>query len=121
VGSDACQACHEEQAQGIAASAHSQLSQQADPARQGCEACHGPGGNHIASGGDKSTVFSFRDASPLAVRRQCGTCHQVSADTHDPHTMSCLSCHSAHHYRSSKMILREEPPQLCASCHEDKK
>src|SRR5438105_11827421 len=63
VGSDACVACHEDVAGKIADSAHGKLAEESAPARRGCEACHGPGSNHVNSGGDKSLLFGFRDAS----------------------------------------------------------
>src|SRR5579864_8837335 len=63
VGSEACLACHEDVAAKIADSAHGKLAQESAPERRGCEACHGPGSNHVNSGGDKSLLFSFHGAS----------------------------------------------------------
>jgi hypothetical protein len=110
-GSDACVACHEDVAGKIADSAHGKLAHEGQPARRGCEACHGPGSNHVNSGGDKTLLFSFRDASAAAIRRRCGACHESESDqVHTHRSTSRLSCHAAHHYREKKFLLLEAAP-----------
>lgn len=119
VGSDACVACHEEVAGKIADSAHGKLARESAPARRGCEACHGRGSNHVNSGGDKSLLFSFQEASAGDIRRRCEPCHEAESDVvHTHRTTTCLSCHSAHHYREAKFLLVEAPPRLCTDCHD---
>jgi len=119
VGSEACLACHEDVAVKIADSAHGKLAQATEPWRRGCEGCHGPGGNHVNSGGDKSLLFSFRDASGAAIRRRCSACHEGESDQlHSHRTATCLSCHSAHHYREKEALLLETTPLLCTNCHD---
>lgn len=119
VGSEACLACHEDVAGKIADSAHGKLAQEREAARRGCEACHGPGSNHVNSGGDKSLLFSFRDASGAAIRSRCGACHGNESDQlHSHRTATCLSCHSAHRYREKEALLVETTPQLCINCHD---
>jgi predicted CXXCH cytochrome family protein len=119
VGSDACVACHDDVAGKIADSAHGKLAQESATERRGCEACHGPGSNHVNSGGDKSLLFSFHDVSAVAIGRRCGACHKSAPDqTHTHRNTTCLSCHAAHHYREKKFILVEAPPQLCTNCHD---
>ncbi len=119
VGSDSCVACHEDVAGKIAESAHGKLAGESTPSRRGCEGCHGPGSNHVNSGGDKSLLFSFKDASAEAIRGRCGSCHETeSGSVHSQHTTNCLSCHAAHRYRQTKFILAQAPPQLCTDCHD---
>lgn len=119
VGSEACLACHEDLAAKIADSAHGKLAEESAPARRGCEACHGPGSNHVNSGGDKSLLFSFRDASGAAIRRRCSACHGSESDQlHSHRTATCLSCHAAHRYREKEGLLVETTPQLCINCHD---
>jgi predicted CXXCH cytochrome family protein len=117
-GSDACVACHEEAADSIAASAHRKLAEESAPARRGCEACHGPGGKHVNSGGDKSLLFSFQEAAAEDIRARCGACHESDAAAAHTHRTTCLSCHAAHHYREKKFLLVKATPQLCTECHE---
>jgi predicted CXXCH cytochrome family protein len=119
VGSDACVACHEDVAGKIADSAHGKLAEESVAARRGCEGCHGPGSNHVNSGGDASLLFSFKGASPAAIRRQCAACHESEPDSvHTHRGTTCLSCHAAHHYREKKFLLVEATPQLCTNCHD---
>lgn len=119
VGSDACVACHEEPAGSIAASAHGKLAEESAPARRGCEACHGPGGKHVNSGGDKSLLFSFQEAAAEDIRARCGACHESdAAAAHNHPRTTCLSCHAAHHYRDKKFLLVKATPQLCTECHD---
>lgn len=119
VGSDSCVACHEDVAGKIADSAHRKLADESAPARRGCEGCHGPGSNHVNSGGDKSLLFSFKGAAADAVRERCGVCHETEAGAvHSEHTTNCLSCHAAHHYQQSKFILVQATPKLCTDCHD---
>lgn len=119
VGSESCSACHEELAGNIASSVHGQLFRESLPARHGCEACHGPGSNHVNSGGDGSLVFSFKGASAADIRRRCGACHTTeSNETHLHRTPTCLSCHAAHHYRQKEFLLVNDSFRLCTDCHD---
>lgn len=54
-----------------------------DFARVGCESCHGPGSNHVASGAPRrGTILALRDKCDSCVISQlCGDCHD---DANDP-------------------------------------
>ncbi len=61
---------------GAAASAHPDL------ARVGCEACHGPGGNHVGAASKGGTIVALGDKCDSCVILQiCGSCHD---DANDP-------------------------------------
>jgi uncharacterized repeat protein (TIGR01451 family) len=90
-----------------------------------CEACHGPGSAHVASGGAKGTITVDTTAS------QCGQCHvrgnperipaangfiehreQFNELLASPHrNLTCVSCHDPH--KKSELSIRAD----CASCH----
>lgn len=55
----------------------------ADLARVGCESCHGPGGDHVAPGANRTgTIVSLGDKCDSCVILQiCGSCHD---DANDP-------------------------------------
>jgi len=118
VGSETCRSCHDENYDSFAASAHQKLLDHKDPEKQGCEACHGAGADHVNSNGDESKIFRFQGAAANVVRTRCGTCHDdLSPKVHKPHSISCLACHSMHHYGEKKFLLVKTTPALCERCH----
>lgn len=105
-GADACQGCHQDMYEKFSDSEHKKLLANTDPAKQGCEACHGPGAAHVNSNGDLSKIFRFGQAKALAVRGRCLACHnEFGSKVHSQHEISCLKCHSAHHYAQVKSLL----------------
>jgi DmsE family decaheme c-type cytochrome len=132
VGPDTCKTCHEELYNGFASSPHfattmdSKLDAHAGPEWHGCEACHGPGKEHVDGGGDITKIFTFKDASPAQISARCLDCHQSNHDqnnygrsAHLQSGISCIDCHSPHHAKESQYLLKESSPKLCYSCHLD--
>jgi len=103
-GKDACFQCHASQQKTVAGTPH-------DSGR-GCEGCHGPAEAHVRST-DKKSVFSFRRASAAEVRERCGQCHaNPTMAQHAVGDVSCLACHSSHHYLKKKYLLRPADDML---------
>ena len=65
VGPETCKTCHEEiyNAWEKTPRWKTTLNKKGDPSKQGCEGCHGPGGDHVAGGGDKTKIFEFEGKS----------------------------------------------------------
>ncbi len=112
------------------------------PAEPGvhCEACHGPGGTHVKTGG-KSAVQNPARMSAAELNSFCGRCHRPPAGDaaridwnyawnvrHQPvylsqsrcfqkskGALSCLSCHAAHEPLRTRDAAYYN--QRCASCH----
>ena len=129
-GSEECKTCHEDIYKSFEKSPHwkTLLDKRGGSAKQGCEGCHGPGQEHIEGGGDKTKIFSFKTASAKAVNERCLECHASGKDhanfsrsAHSENNLSCLSCHSSHNPGAEKFLLRKEQPQLCYTCHLNKK
>ena len=117
-GSDACQACHDSLLAGVDDSAHGALFKNTSPQNTGCEACHGPGADHVNTGGDREKILRFSDASQDVVRRRCSRCHVKTGD--QPHVakgVGCLSCHAIHRYQERKALLIVSAKRLCQKCH----
>jgi predicted CXXCH cytochrome family protein len=75
VGSENCQFCHPDKYEAWKESKHSSAPNPSSSNSAwtgegiGCEACHGPGGNHVSGMGDASKIISSKDAGI------CGQCH----------------------------------------------
>jgi DmsE family decaheme c-type cytochrome len=132
VGSDTCKTCHEDLYTHFAATAHfattmdAKLDAHKGVEWHGCEACHGPGKEHVDGGGDKSKIFTFKDATPQQTSARCLRCHQDSHEqnnfarsAHLQSGVSCNDCHSPHHAKESEFLLKEASPKLCYTCHLD--
>ena len=63
VGSETCQACHEDAFKSFSGTKHGKLAGLASWKNkvQGCESCHGPGKAHVEAGGDKTKIISFKN------------------------------------------------------------
>ena len=127
VGAETCKSCHEEVFNGIQRTPHSKAHWRQNGAEaQACEACHGPGAEHVASGGDVSKIFSFKHAATNEINRHCLTCHarehehsSFNQSAHARGNLSCVSCHSAHHSKEREALLTLGQPELCYSCHSE--
>src|SRR5208337_1689643 len=77
VGAETCKTCHEEIYNAWEKTPHwkTTLNKVGGPAHQGCEGCHGPGADHVAGGGDKTKILTFKDASREETSARCLTCH----------------------------------------------
>jgi DmsE family decaheme c-type cytochrome len=127
VGSETCKGCHEDVYKGVEHTLHVNTFKEKDPAHQGCEGCHGPGAAHVEGGGDKSKIFSFKEATPQEASRRCLTCHvgsheqrQFQQSTHNDNGVGCTSCHSPHHAKKEYLLVNSQPA-LCYSCHAEQK
>ena len=126
VGAETCKSCHEETYNAWEKTAHwkTTLNKDGGPSHQGCEGCHGPGGDHVAGGGDKAKIYTFKDASRQETSARCLTCHGESHEqshfaesAHASSDIGCLDCHSPHHAKESQHLLAQSSPQLCYGCH----
>jgi predicted CXXCH cytochrome family protein len=119
VGSDVCQGCHEDQYKSFAASAHVHTLKMEKAATQGCESCHGPGAAHVEGGGDPEKIQRFTGVSAETIRQRCGECHVIDLGAaHTKAQLTCVTCHSIHHYGQVKSILITSESQLCQRCHD---
>ena len=71
VGAETCKTCHEDIFKNFETTPHfvTTLENKRGPEWQGCEACHGPGKEHVESGGDKTKIFTFKGVSAQSVQR----------------------------------------------------
>lgn len=135
VGSETCKSCHEDMPvkgfyRSFEDSPHfvTTLDTRKRPQWHGCEACHGPGKEHVEGGGDKTKIFSFKNASDKEITQRCLACHASGTQhmnainsEHAKNGVSCISCHSPHHAQTKEFLLVKSQPELCYTCHLSKK
>lgn len=100
-----------------------------------CESCHGPGSIHV-SAEDKKGTMEVSD-------KACITCHKLEpakdangnyttqnhygvrdffTSVHYESNIGCLTCHSTHTANANgKLLKKDDPAQICSSCHKDYK
>lgn len=95
--------------------------------RRGCEACHGPGSDHLSDPTDGSKIMAFTregDRSAGEMNAVCLRCHSGGArihwpgSTHESEELACSDCHQLMSKISSTSLLRETSvKRTCFSCH----
>jgi len=130
VGSEVCQACHAETFAHFETTPHwkTKLDARRGPAFQGCEACHGPGAEHVAGGGDPTRIINPGELAPKDVSNRCLGCHEYGVEhsnfersQHNNNNVSCIACHSPHNPKQPQYLLRDSQPGLCYGCHVEKR
>jgi DmsE family decaheme c-type cytochrome len=125
VGGEVCATCHEEVSKNFASNPHAKLAAQHGGAGANCEGCHGPGGDHVAGGGDVTKIVNLAKASPKEVDATCLQCHSGAHPdfVRSPHAkagVGCTGCHDIHGAKEEK-LLKAAQPGLCFQCHTDEK
>jgi DmsE family decaheme c-type cytochrome len=144
VGSDVCTTCHEDAAHAYDRTIHARVLTKSvahtDRAARGCEACHGPGLDHVQSGGtgdphpdwiafDNSPPLEAGEGAqdPKQIEREndvCLSCHNRSRArlwSGSPHAMNdlkCTSCHATKNPSSRRhLLIAADQTTGCGSCH----
>jgi predicted CXXCH cytochrome family protein len=149
VGSETCQACHEDQFKSVASTKHGKLSQMKDwkDKVQGCESCHGGGKAHSEEP-SAANIISFKNKNAKEISETCLTCHSGKEShnnfrrgEHWRNNVGCTDCHTAHGPQTASFkpgsltvpsestrenpteiaMLKRSEPQLCISCHTETK
>src|ERR1039458_5842803 len=129
VGSDTCQACHEDIFNAFQKNPHHQV--ETDKKRgfetKACESCHGPGSKHAESM-NAADIRNPAKLTPAASDKLCLTCHlnqpthvgRISS-SHARNQVACVACHAIHKNGPDGLVARKIPDinKLCASCHPD--
>lgn len=129
VGSETCQACHEDIFNAFQKSPHEIVGKDKKRGFVGnaCESCHGPGSKHAEST-DASLIVQPAKVAPAKADRICLTCHQNQAthtgrinSSHAKNQVSCVSCHFVHKDGGQNLVARKPAAvnQQCSGCHLD--
>jgi len=130
VGSETCLACHDEAPVNlILYTPHALSADSRTPfGHDGCETCHGPGGNHAE---DPESVpigvrFERGETSPAEQNKVCLTCHQGGmrinwqASPHASADRTCAGCHTVH-AKKDKVLLKSSQADVCFGCHREQR
>jgi len=105
VGSEACQACHEDQFKNFSGTKHAKLKEVGSwkDKVQGCESCHGPGKAHMEDATNPATIISFKNKNSKQISETCLSCHSGKEShnnfrrgEHWRNDVGCTDCHSPH-------------------------
>jgi len=133
VGSQVCMGCHFDKAEQFGKTPMGRVFLQNPRTAQeklGCEACHGPGSDHVQAGGGRNhAIVSFRVDSPLPIKQRNGVCLNCHEDTHRNYWrgsvhqrrgLACTNCHQVHQQHGSIFVKATEI-ETCFQCHKDKR
>lgn len=111
VGTDVCAGCHKAIYTDWLLTPHRRtLAADRTPDKTGCEGCHGPGGEHVAGGGDTTKITKFYGLQPKAVSDICLKCHKQQdvmlyrTGLHAASKVTCIDCHDPHSTGRAKML-----------------
>jgi DmsE family decaheme c-type cytochrome len=143
-GSDTCVICHSDQGQHFQNTVMGKAFARPknDKEKLGCESCHGPGKNHVESGGGKETIpIRFAKDSQNTVDEKngaCLSCHERGnrlfwqGSPHETRNVACVDCHTGHEPQRAKLSsdarfnsplndvhgTKQQQPELCLQCHQ---
>jgi len=133
LGDEVCAACHEDLLAAYQKTRHAKLFGSKAPhlagVQTGCEACHGPGSQHVEAGGgnDVGNLITFRAEDAPGQSREaetCMKCHEGEkrlywhGSVHPSADVSCKSCHTVMKANSRENLLtHESETETCAQCH----
>ena len=124
IGSETCQACHEDIAKAFPSNPHGAVEKQKGAWEgKACESCHGPGSKHAEAAPEQ--IFNPAKAPASQADQGCLKCH-LNQSTHAGRIQSghakgqvaCVSCHEMH--KTSEAMVARRPAAInrqCASCH----
>ncbi len=134
VGEQVCASCHQLEFQHWSHTAHANIFQQATAqtlAARSCEACHGPGSEHLINPTDLNRIVAFTRRSLTPIKQQnaiCLQCHRGGKRIHWPgsshqnNDLSCSDCHNPMAKLSRQGLLTENSiNQTCFNCHQQQR
>ncbi len=129
IGSEACQACHEDTFNSFKKNPHHIVEK--DKKRgfenNACESCHGPGSKHMESM-SAADIVNPAKLKPAQTDKLCLTCHLNQpthvgrlSSSHAKNQVSCVACHAVHKNGPDGLVARKQADinKQCASCHND--
>jgi len=137
VGEAVCIACHTTQNNQFIHTTHAavfKLNPKNEAQKLSCEACHGPGSNHLkdpANPANRGALVGFTREWGTPVEKQnsmCLTCHQGgqamfwSSSAHATNNLGCSDCHNPMARLSDSGLLKKPSiNETCYTCHQQQR
>jgi len=131
VGDAVCLDCHDDEVGEFLKTPHAHVLNEKNGRsalmERGCEACHGPGGEHVQEEGTGGKLVNFSNATPELIdegKAACLSCHERGArvhwkgSPHDSRDIACTDCHTIMKKVSTRnQLSHPTEAELCGSCH----
>ena len=137
VGEAVCVACHQTQNKQFTHTVHAnafRLNPKNDLQKRSCEACHGPGSNHLKdpiSPSNRVSLIGYTKEWGTPVAQQtamCMTCHEGGqrmfwqGSPHASNQLSCSDCHNPMAKVSTTGLLKKQTiNETCYTCHQQQR
>ena len=135
VGPEVCQTCHPQVYDRLSKTSMGTLflkHPRTATEKLGCETCHGPGAEHVSSGGKSHAGqirFTQGTTTPVSVRNEvCLKCHEKgerlfwAGSVHDTNGIACTKCHVIHTgpgIATRNQLANLTVEDTCATCHKE--
>lgn len=134
MGEQVCRDCHELESSHWTHTVHAGIFRGAEPdtlASRTCEACHGPGSEHVIFPGDKALILGFTRTTEYSINQQnavCMQCHSGGEQLYWPGSMhaindlGCSDCHNPMAELSQGSLLTQQSiNDTCFGCHQEQR
>ena len=134
IGEAVCIACHAPQNKQFSHTQHAgvfRLNPKNEKEKLSCEACHGPGSNHVKDPANRGALIGFTKEWGTPVAQQtalCLTCHEGGermfwpGSTHASNQLSCSDCHNPMAKISATGLLKKPSiNETCYTCHQQQR
>jgi len=135
---ETCRRCHSDYYESWSRSTHARVTARLfkEPDKQGCEACHGSGLEHVQTG-NRSLIRRFTGMPPEVLENACLRCHEHGkrmfwkGSTHESRGLTCVTCHEVHAkappaeaearftepLSRDRLLVKSTQMEVCFKCH----
>ncbi len=134
IGEAVCIACHAPQNKQFSHTQHAgvfRLNPKNEKEKLSCEACHGPGSNHVKEPANRGALIGFTKEWGTPVAQQtalCLTCHEGGermfwpGSPHASNQLGCSDCHNPMAKISATGLLKKPTiNETCYTCHQQQR